>query len=75
MTSAELKEQLKRTYPCRIELHAHTKPVSPCSEIPPADLVKSYIDQGFHAYAGAGGSIFTFYSDDFMETVSKTLWK
>ena len=48
MTSAELKEQLKRTYPYRIELHAHTKPVSPCSEIPPADLVRRYLDRGFH---------------------------
>ena len=48
MNATEYKELLKSTYPCRIELHAHTKPVSPCSEIPPADLVKSYIDQGFH---------------------------
>ena len=48
MTSTELKEQLKAAYPYRIELHAHTKPVSPCSEIPPAGLVKAYLDQGFH---------------------------
>lgn len=33
----------------------------------------TFIDKGFHAYAGAGGSIFTFYSDDFMETVTETL--
>ena len=49
MNAMEFKELLKSTYPYRIELHAHTKPVSPCSEIPPADLVKAYIDQGFHA--------------------------
>lgn len=48
MTSTELKEQLKSAYPYRIELHAHTKPVSPCSEIPPEDLVRRYLDQGFH---------------------------
>ena len=48
MNAMDLKEQLKRAYPYRIELHAHTKPVSPCSEIPPADLVQAYIDQGFH---------------------------
>ena len=47
MDATDFKEQLKRLYPYRIELHAHTKPVSPCSEIPPADLVKAYIDQGF----------------------------
>ena len=49
MNAMDLKEQLKSAYPYRIELHAHTKPVSPCSEIPPADLVQAYIDQGFHA--------------------------
>ena len=48
MKATDFKEQLKSTYPYRIELHAHTKPVSPCSEIPPADLVQAYIDQGFH---------------------------
>ena len=48
MNAVNFKETLKSTYPCRIELHAHTKPVSPCSEIPPADLVQAYIDQGFH---------------------------
>ena len=49
MNAIDIKEQLKSAYPYRIELHAHTKPVSPCSEIPPADLVQAYIDQGFHA--------------------------
>lgn len=48
MNAMDFKEQLKNTYPYRIELHAHTKPVSPCSEIPPADLVRAYIEQGFH---------------------------
>ena len=48
MNAMEFKEQLKATYPYRIELHAHTKPVSPCSEIPPAELIQAYIDQGFH---------------------------
>lgn len=49
MNAMDFKEQLKSLYPYRIELHAHTKPVSPCSEIPPAELVQRYIDQGFHA--------------------------
>ena len=48
MNANEFKEQLKAAYPYRLELHAHTKPVSPCSEIPPEDLVKRYLDQGFH---------------------------
>lgn len=48
MNAIDFKEQLKSTYPYRFELHAHTKPVSPCSEIPPAELVQRYLDQGFH---------------------------
>ena len=47
MNAIDFKEQLKNTYPCRIELHAHTKPVSPCSEIPPAELVRRHLEQGF----------------------------
>lgn len=48
MNAIDIKEQLKSAYPYRIELHAHTKPVSPCSEISPADLVQAYLDRGFH---------------------------
>lgn len=48
MTPTKLKGQLKSTYAYRIELHAHTKPVSPCCEISPKDLVWRYLDQGFH---------------------------
>ena len=49
MDSIAFKEQLKALYPYRIELHAHTKPVSPCGEMLPEELVKAYADAGFHA--------------------------
>ena len=49
MDSTVFKEQLKQLYPWRIELHAHTKPVSPCGEMLPEQLVQAYANAGFHA--------------------------
>lgn len=40
---------LNQEYPYRIELHAHTKPVSLCSEIPPEELIARYKAQGYDA--------------------------
>ena len=40
---------LNDKYRYRIELHAHTKPASPCSEIPPAELIERYKKQGYDA--------------------------
>ena len=34
-----IKAQLLREYPFTIELHAHTNPVSSCSDLPPAEMV------------------------------------
>ncbi len=48
MDITSLKEQTK-DYKYKIELHAHTKPVSPCSEIPPAELISRYKAKGFDA--------------------------
>lgn len=44
----EIKEALSLQYPYRIELHAHTNPVSGCSEISPEELVRVYGQMGFH---------------------------
>ena len=45
----KLKEQLIKEYKYKTELHAHTSPASPCSEIPPEELVKTYHAKGFDA--------------------------
>ncbi len=45
------KEQLKQEYPYRIELHAHTKPQSGCSEVTPEDLIEIYAKKGIHGIA------------------------
>ena len=47
MTVKSLKETLAKEYPIRIELHAHTKPVSGCSEVLPEEMVKIYSDKGY----------------------------
>lgn len=46
-----IKEELKKAYPYRIEAHAHTTPVSGCSQIPPEELVRIYSELGYHAIA------------------------
>lgn len=47
MIAKEFKEKLNKEYPYRIELHAHTKPHSNCSEILPEELVETYKDLGY----------------------------
>ena len=42
---------LNEAYPYKTELHAHTKPCSPCSEILPADVVRRYAALGCHSVA------------------------
>ena len=39
---------LTRQYPFRVELHAHTKPISPCSDIPPEQMAQIYASCGYH---------------------------
>ncbi|MBE6611284.1 MAG: PHP domain-containing protein [Ruminococcaceae bacterium] len=38
-------------YRYKIELHAHTSPVSGCSHIPPAEIIRRLADKGYHAVA------------------------
>lgn len=49
MTAKELKEQLGKEYPVRIEMHAHTFPVSPCSEVKADELAEIYSKEGYDA--------------------------
>ena len=43
----ELKKKLEEAYPYRTELHAHTKPVSTCSDVVSEDAVKLYKERGY----------------------------
>lgn len=44
-----LKQNLKAEYPFRIEMHAHTSPVSGCSDVKPRELVEIYKEHGYDA--------------------------
>ncbi|MBE6750254.1 MAG: PHP domain-containing protein [Ruminococcaceae bacterium] len=45
----DLKANLKKEYPFKIELHAHTSPVSGCSDVKPRELVEIYKSHGYDA--------------------------
>lgn len=49
MNIDKFKKELKEEYKYRIEMHAHSKPVSPCSEIPVENLVENYKAIGYDA--------------------------
>lgn len=51
MNSQKFKEELKGLYPYRIELHAHTEIISPCSQISPKEMAETYHKKGYHAIA------------------------
>ncbi len=44
-------EEIKRIYPCRVELHAHSNPASGCSEVTADELVKTFCEAGYDAIA------------------------
>ena len=45
----ELKETILKEYKYRTELHAHTSPASPCSQILPEEMAKTYHEKGYDA--------------------------
>ncbi|MBE6936563.1 MAG: NUDIX domain-containing protein [Ruminococcaceae bacterium] len=48
-TIASAKAALLAAYPHRIELHAHTSPVSPCSEVTAREVMETYYRLGYSA--------------------------
>ena len=54
----KIKNDLINEYKFRIEMHAHTKPVSPCSEISPEEMVETYSELGFDAVVIANHFIY-----------------
>ena len=45
----DIRDRVTAAYPHKVELHAHTSPVSSCSEIEPARLVRMYAELGYSA--------------------------
>jgi len=48
-TASEFKTKISGIYKYRIELHAHTAPISRCSQIEPEEMVKIYSEKGYDA--------------------------
>lgn len=44
MNALEIKENLKKEYPYKVEMHAHTKGISGCSFITPEEMAQTYAD-------------------------------
>lgn len=49
MNINEIKKEIEKEYKYKIELHAHTSPVSGCSEITPAEMAEIYHKKGYDA--------------------------
>lgn len=47
MSIADLKKQLEKEYPYRIEMHAHTTPQSTCGELLPEEVIELYHKKGY----------------------------
>lgn len=47
MNVQELKKQLEAAFPYRVELHAHTSPVSLCSQVTPEKMARVYKELGY----------------------------
>ena len=47
----ETVEKLKKQYPVRIELHAHTKPASSCGDVPTEEVLRIFKDDGYDGIA------------------------
>lgn len=45
------KEEIKKLYPCRVELHAHTKPASSCAQIPTEQVLRTFKEDGYEGIA------------------------
>jgi len=49
MNLNEMKKEMLAAYPYRIELHAHSRPASRCSDVEPEELVDIYHKAGYDA--------------------------
>ena len=57
----ELKSKLLEAYPYKTEIHAHTKPVSTCSDVVSEDAVKLYKENGYSTLTIANHFTFDYF--------------
>ncbi len=54
---------LQNQYSYKAELHAHTKPVSPCGDFLPEEVVRTYLEKGCHSLAITNHLIYELLAD------------
>ncbi len=74
MNVNELKN-LTKEYKYKIDLHTHTKPVSPCSDITPKRMVEAYKEIGYDGIVITNHFIDFLIKSDDPDTVSQTYLK
>lgn len=74
MNVSELKN-LTKEYKFKIDLHTHTKPVSPCSDITPERMVEAYKEIGYDGIVITNHFIDFLLKSDNPDTVSQTYLK
>lgn len=79
MDLKKLKSEIQSEYKYRIELHAHTSPMSGCSEVSPKQMVDIYKSLGYNAVTITNHFIFehdsrakTEYIEDFIKNFEET---
>ncbi len=51
MIKEELKKQAEKSYPYRLELHAHTSPASGCADLTPQEVIELFHADGYSGIA------------------------
>lgn len=74
MNTAEIKKMTEQ-YKFKIDLHTHTNPASPCSDISPKRLTKAYKELGFDGFVLTNHFIDFLLKSDNPKQVSKTYLK
>ncbi len=57
----ELKKKLEEAYPYKTELHAHTKPVSTCSDVTATEAVRLYKNLGYDSLVVANHFVYDYF--------------
>lgn len=72
MTKEEIRRQLLRQYPYRLELHAHTSPASPCGDIEPEQVIRIFHESGYDGIAITNHFFTGIFEDHFQAPDKKT---
>lgn len=76
--SQKTAQELNKYYKYRIELHSHTSPVSPCSQVKPTDVVRIFRDAGYDGIAVTNHffpGLLSMNADEYVEAYKKDFFE